>query len=171
MTRLASERIALQCAAMSERNHWAKMTAALLKVKDAKTKTLQNWPLEHLVIWLRDNCRCVYCGRDMLEDRDITYFLYSYDHVLPVTRFPNLEQALWNRVLACRGCNTWKGDFDPSQDGTPPTEEYRDRLMEMAKEYIHTSPRRREAETLFAKEKAVITEALRTCESAKGVGV
>jgi len=153
---------------MSERDLWAKMTADQLKNDDAKTKTLKNWPVEDLVIRLRDNCQCVHCGRDMLESRDITYFLYSYDHLLPVTKFPDLKRKIWNRVLACRGCNSWKGNLDPSRMGIPATEEYRGELIHRAKADI--DEKREAAEALFPREIAIITAALKRADAAKAAG-
>jgi hypothetical protein len=143
-----------------KRDEWAKQKAVqLLAVNKA---SLKNWPLSDLTIWLRDDCRCVYCGRDMLQDRDVTYCLYSYDHVLPVKKYPSLESASWNRVLACRGCNAWKSSFDPSDAGLGATEEFRDRLIERARLYVQEQ--RRPAEALFAEEREIITTALREYE-------
>jgi len=55
------------------RDLWAKETATRLLGKHKKT--LKNWSQEDLEIWLRDDCRCVYCGRNLLGPRVmITFF-------------------------------------------------------------------------------------------------
>jgi len=128
----------------------------------AYPETLRNWDSQgsfwHLEIWLRDNGRCAYCERDLLSDRDLTYFFYCYDHILPVSRFPLLKDAAWNKVLACRACNSWKGTFDSTRGEMPATEEYRDELIERAKQHVFTQ--RRAAEELLVKEVSLIRAAL-----------
>jgi 5-methylcytosine-specific restriction endonuclease McrA len=145
-----------------KRDEWAQQKAAeLLRTQKS---ILKNWPLQDLTIWLRDGCRCVYCDRDMLHDRDITYCLYNYDHVLPVRKYPALENARWNRVLACRGCNSWKATFDPADSGIPATEELRDKLIERARKYVQEQ--RVPAEALFAKEQELLRATLGDYEEA-----
>src|SRR5215831_13655747 len=119
------------------RDFWAKEISAELLNKHPKA--LKNWkPKWHLEIWLRDECRCVYCGRNLLQDRDITYFFYCYDHLLPKEKekYAALRTETWNKVLACRACNSWKSTFDPAGEDVPATEEYKDKLIERAKKYI-----------------------------------
>jgi hypothetical protein len=115
----------------------------------------------------------------MLQNRDITYFLYCYDHLLPRKKYPALEEAIWNRVLACRPCNGLKLDFDPSFGGIPgtrdyrgsipATKEYRDKLIERAKAYIQEQKRSKEAS--FVQEREIITATLREFEGGKAVSV
>lgn len=159
-----------------KRELWAKETATRLWHKHGRS-VLKGWGGPwHLEVWLRDEGRCAYCGRNMLQERDIAYFFYHYDHVLPKKRHPTLQDAIWNKVLACHACNVWKQDFDPSSGGTPgtkkylgnipATEEYRDQLIERAKGYIQEQ--KGPAEASFAGEREVITSALREYESEKG---
>lgn len=139
---------------------WAKETAPRLLVEHRKI--LRNWGSQkwHLEIWLRDACCCVYCGRDLLLDRGITYSFYCYDHILPKERYPALVNETWNKALSCLACNSWKSTFDPAADGLPANEEYRYELIESAKKYVSTQ--KMQSETLFAEEKAIIVAALRT---------
>ncbi|SRR6266481_4943907 len=143
------------------RDLWAKETATRLLGKHKKT--LKNWSQEDLEIWLRDDCRCVYCGRNLLGPRDITYFLYCYDHLLPVSRYPALKNALWNKVLACRSCNSWKSTFNPAPGGIAADEAHREELIERTKASVREQ--RKPAEALFLEEVEVITAALRGYES------
>jgi hypothetical protein len=62
------------------RELWANQTAARLWHEHGRG-VLKAWDHPwHLEVWLRDEGCCVYCGRNMLQDRDITYFFYHYDH-------------------------------------------------------------------------------------------
>lgn len=141
------------------RDLWAKQTAANLLAK--YPKDLKDWrPSWHLEIWLRDNCHCVYCGCDLLQNRDITYSFYCYDHVLPKNKYPLLRDSIWNKVLACHSCNSWKGKtFDPAGEEIPPTEEYRDGLIERARR--HVERKRATAAESFTKAAALIQDVLR----------
>ena len=90
---------------------------------DANTSLqLQRWHATSLAIWLREGCRCAYCGRDMLGDRDFARSYYEHDHVLPVKDYPQFEDAQGYRVLACRACNSLKSIWDPNKQskGDPP---------------------------------------------------
>src|SRR5579859_6300175 len=78
------------------------------------TRNMGTWSAETLVMWLECDCRCVYCDRDMLQDRDIAYFFSHSDHLLPKSKYPQLADDPTNRVLSCKACNTLKGDWDPS---------------------------------------------------------
>lgn len=136
-------------------------TAKQLWITHKATWRVWQWGEADLVIWLRDGCRCVYCGRDMLSDRGIAYCLYHYDHLLPVSnpKYSNLSNAIWNKVLACKACNSWKHTFDAAEaGGITPTEDFRDRLIEQARGFIRD--RKRDAEALFVKEREILTDAL-----------
>ena len=130
-------------------------------------RCLKSWPRQGLEVWLRDECKCVYCGTSLLTDRGACYFLSSYDHVLPVAKYKALGAETWNLVLACRPCNSYKGTFDPANDIQPimhPIEENRDALIQRAKDYVEA--RRQSADASFAHEVELITSALRERDSA-----
>jgi hypothetical protein len=76
-----------------------------------------DWGVRDLAIWLRDGCRCVYCGKDMLESYDAVFYGGSLDHLLPKGEYREIEDVDWNRVLSCRACNTIKNIFDPNKTG------------------------------------------------------
>ncbi len=110
---------------------------------------LKHWRLLWLVVWLRDGCRCVYCGKDMIECYETTYYTYAHDHLLPKSDYPELESTEWNLVLSCSACNTIKSTFDPNrytsdgseqtpiyQQGQAPTEPDRAVLLQRARDYI-----------------------------------
>ncbi len=133
------------------REIWANETAKSLHLPN-------NWPLRTLEIWLRDECKCVYCERNMIENREITYFCSSLDHLLPVHKYEPLKDEAWNQVLACRNCNGLKGKFDPAKDGIPTDKEHRLELIEHTKGYI--AKRKEHWEAVFAREKQKIQDAL-----------
>ena len=56
--------------------------------------------------------RCVYCGRDLLEDVD-AYMAGVLDHLIPTASLS--ENTDENKVLSCATCNTLKGNHDPRQ--------------------------------------------------------
>lgn len=139
-----------------KRDEWATQTAG--RLLQTHKSTLRKWPRIDLEIWLRDGCRCVYCDRDLLADFGITYCLYTYDHLLPVSKYPALKDFRWNKVLACRHCNFWKGRLDPAEANIPATEDSRDRLIERARAYIQD--RQKNDEALFLKEREILADAL-----------
>lgn len=61
--------------------------------------------LKRSTLYYRDHCRCVYCDRD-LDLNEVTY-----DHVIPKKRG---GKHTWDNVsLACKDCNSKKGDSLP----------------------------------------------------------
>ncbi len=117
-----------------------------------------NWSPVVLEIWLRDDCRCVYCGRSMLESRDIAYYFSCKEHVLPVHKYEHLKDAIWNQVLACRPCNQLKLRFDPANDGTPADEAHLNIFIERAK--AHIEGLRAGLEERFVQEAKLLRDAL-----------
>ena len=128
------------------------------------------WDVRTLAIWLRDECKCVYCQRDMLESFDTTYYAWSFEHLLPRSKYPELDHASWNMMLACRACNGLKHEWDPNTPdsntaplyvkGSQPTEEERSVLIERAK--THVSEKRRIREALFPTERKLILQKLQS---------
>lgn len=76
-----------------------------------------DWCDTTLAIWLRDRGHCVYCGFDLLRDRNFAYHFSCLDHVLPRSKYPALEHDLGNQVLACGSCNRVKRQWDPNEAG------------------------------------------------------
>ena len=60
---------------------------------------LSKWGDETLAIWLRDSCRCVYCGVDMLQNRQHISNLQQREHLLPARDYPILANCPENIVL------------------------------------------------------------------------
>ena len=119
------------------------------KLKDDNRSVLAKWGEKDLRIWLRDGFQCAYCGRDLLEEYETTYYDYSYDHLLPASAYRELEcDEELNLVLSCWCCNKMKSTWDPntwSRDGKvqdpmyvreskPFTEETRSKLILRVKE-------------------------------------
>jgi hypothetical protein len=98
----------------------------------------------HVKMSLRDECKCVYCGEDILNDL-IRLTSAQLDHLLPKSAYPAYKDNENNWVLACFCCNQIKRNFDPSTQlseekkstlspETLPT--YRDELIEICRSYL-----------------------------------
>lgn len=149
-----------------KRELWSREHAIVLWKQHPKVFT--GWgpkPVLNLEIWLRDECRCTYCGMDFLQSRDIMYFFYHYDHLLPVSLYPNFADATWNKVLACHACNVLKGHFDPSADGIGRGEECRDSLIVRVRKYLEE--KRQPLQTRFVDEVRLIKAELESYEREK----
>ncbi len=132
-------------------------------MQDATIKTY--WSVPGLAGWMRDGLVCVYCGRDMLESYDVTYHGYATDHLLPASKYPELDSQAWNLLLACRACNSFKLDYDPNNPpiyipGQQPTPEVRPELLNRAKK--HVKEKRQAREMLFQKEQQAIQRAVKS---------
>lgn|SRR3990167_832467 len=57
-------------------------------------------------IWMRDGCKCMYCGRKMGEVN------LSIDHFMPLELGGANDQS--NYLSSCRNCNKKKGDMHPA---------------------------------------------------------
>ncbi|MFC1654165.1 HNH endonuclease [Myxococcota bacterium] len=76
----------------------------------------RGWPQSNIDIYLRDKCRCQYCGADGLESLDAYTHLVG-DHVIP-RDMNGEEDPNKNIVVACARCNGLKGSKLP----VPPEE-------------------------------------------------
>jgi len=126
-----------------------------------------DWTEKHLLTWLRDGGKCTYCHVNLLENRGIAYYFYSYDHVLPKHRYPKFEHVPENLVLSCRECNAIKGKFDPNkkspifnaESGESPNDAgWRELVRRAAAHVRETRPQR---EQQFDKGRKAILEALK----------
>jgi 5-methylcytosine-specific restriction endonuclease McrA len=73
------------------------------------------WSEESLEVWLRSDLRCVYCERDMLNQRNTAYHFANLDHVLPWRKYDIPARDRSNLVLSCWACNALKRTFGPKQ--------------------------------------------------------
>lgn len=138
-----------------------------------KNEALGHWPKLWLMVWVRDNCRCVYCGRDMIESYETANYLYEHDHLLPYCEYHELDMVEWNRVLSCSPCNRIKSTFDPNRftvhgpeqvpiyvQGKTPTETERTLLLQRVRDFI--AQQKQPYRERFEKERALLLEALST---------
>jgi 5-methylcytosine-specific restriction endonuclease McrA len=131
---------------------------------------MKQWDSRTLAIWLRDACRCAYCGKDMLSCPDTVSFGSRIDHLLPVAKYPELEHVGWNCLLACSACHARKQDWDPNiSDGYAPVyargsqtlaDPDRYELVTRARSYLTTQ--KLPAKANFEKERDLILRTLRT---------
>ncbi len=131
---------------------------------------MKQWDPQTLAIWLRDGCRCAYCGKDMLACRDTVSFGSSIDHLLPIASYPELADVSWNCLLACAACHARKQDWDPNtSDGYSPVyargsqtlaDPDRYELVTRARSYLTTQKLPEKAN--FEKERDLILRTLRT---------
>lgn len=64
----------------------------------------------------RSNCRCVYCGRDLLADFD-SFMLAEEDHLVLISK--NGKDEIDNIAIACAVCNRLKGNYVPDSQYDP----------------------------------------------------
>lgn len=132
-----------------------------------------SWDAYTRAQWLEEGCKCVYCGKDMMESYDTAYRGSCRDHLLPVKIYEELANEPWNRVLSCVTCNGFKGVFDPNEKAKvyvkgsrqPITRSQRLDLMKIAQEYVQSERAVREA--IFKKEKELIVQRLQTLSDAQ----
>ncbi len=103
----------------------------------------ENWP--DWPIYVRDGCRCVYCGLDGTREF-VVWQQFTIDHLIPRSR--NGTNGDNNKVVACPSCNLMKGSYDPRgyEPGAPtfnepPNDEERTRLLDEARKYIKRNQR------------------------------
>jgi hypothetical protein len=70
-----------------------------------------------IAAYLRDRGICQYCGCNLFESYESLFGKQELDHLLPKTRYPQLETHIWNLVTACRLCNNLKSHWDPNKEG------------------------------------------------------
>jgi Zn ribbon nucleic-acid-binding protein len=130
---------------------------------------MEGWSRDSVAIWIRDACRCVFCGHDMTADRNALIHVQQNEHLLPVKKYPHLEAPLWNRSLACKDCNCLKGTWDPNAAGEPlylgeevepiNKEEIRTELLRRTREYLSKSLEERERR--FTEQKLLLRSGLK----------
>jgi 5-methylcytosine-specific restriction endonuclease McrA len=88
-------------------------------------------------VYVRDKCKCVYCGFDGTTSFD-TWCSLDIDHLAPKSKYPNIRDEPANKVVACRACNMDKGQYDPVVGQLPVTlnDAWRAELIGRAKVYI-----------------------------------
>ena len=58
------------------------------------------WSRQTLAVWLRADCKCEYCGCDLLASDDQYFYGSHVDHIVP-----GAGDDLENLALACKTCN------------------------------------------------------------------
>lgn len=135
---------------------------------------MHRWKPETLAVYLRHECKCVYCQRDLMETRDIKYFFADREHILPKGKFPALESDPNNMAVACAACNTIKSDWNPNHQDPIVAPDVQHLELPEREEFLRRSRayvafRRAQTEEEFNKERQLITSFLEGC-SAKAAG-
>jgi len=78
--------------------------------------------------YVRDNYRCIYCGRDMIASFD-DWMSLEIDHLVPSSKEGEVKDD--NLVTSCNVCNKLKSNFDP---GDLP--EDKDQQIEIMREHV-----------------------------------
>jgi hypothetical protein len=104
---------------------------------------LVRWPIWG--VYLRDQCRCQYCGFNGAESLRAWWNL-EVDHLYPRSPKnpsdrinPALVENELNRVIACRTCNHLKGNFVPDWCDRIPDDinnEWRSKMIQSARDEI-----------------------------------
>jgi 5-methylcytosine-specific restriction endonuclease McrA len=83
-------------------------------VKSRDPRLSRQYKKQRLVVLERDGYTCAYCGQDADQ----------VDHVIPVSKEPQLAISLENMVSCCRRCNISKGNRSEAvflaRTATPP---------------------------------------------------
>ena len=149
---------------MSESSRWLSLADELFKT-NPDIFNEDNYSVQSLSIYLRDLGRCVYCGLDLLQQRQHAYHFVSFDHLLPKDKYPALAKETTNLVLSCRACNgpkrQWNPNYDPKivvGDG-PLTDEQREQLIQRVRDYLREVNASRNAK--FDRERELILTAMK----------
>ena len=104
----------------------------------------QGWGSYQLAGWILHNGTCIYCKTDLSDPRKLIPGKgQATDHLLPKSKYPELELEDLNQLPCCSTCNRLKDDFDPSvgvKEGIRLTrddlriQETRDTLIQNAKD-------------------------------------
>jgi 5-methylcytosine-specific restriction endonuclease McrA len=98
----------------------------MLKAKEPGDRDPRFWEIA-----LRCRGKCVYCGLDASEDVRIL-MSSQLDHLIPRNSGGSDDED--NLVLACHGCNRYKGAWNPSEGEAEPLS--RAALVKKAAEYV-----------------------------------
>jgi hypothetical protein len=100
---------------------------------------MAKWRGEAWETILRMGPTCEYCGLGDNGDPRI-WPNFDLDHLIP--RGHGHDHVPMNHIVACVGCNSAKGDFDPSGHGSIPlTADTRSLLVNRARTYIQAANR------------------------------
>lgn len=80
--------------------------------------------------YVRDNYRCIYCGRDMLSSLD-DWLSLEIDHLQPTSKGGKDEDN--NRVTSCNVCNKLKSSYYRTN---PPMPEDKDQQIEIMRKHV-----------------------------------
>ncbi len=81
---------------------------------DEKVKMLMNelnWEESTARAFVEYGCICPYCGEDLLISR-ASYSSIYIDHLLPKSKYPDLEWDQRNVVACCLSCNSMKYELN-----------------------------------------------------------
>jgi CRISPR/Cas system Type II protein with McrA/HNH and RuvC-like nuclease domain len=86
----------------------------------------------HWDAYIRDKCRCVYCGLDGTKFEN--WRQLTLDHIIPEAK--GGEDVLENLAVCCRRCNDNKGTFNPVEGIESNPKPSRELLIRRAKEEV-----------------------------------
>lgn len=93
-----------------------------------------NWSSEQVLLAIRAECKCEYCGKNMLENID-NYKLWQVDHIIPKSSGYGGCEEFDNKAIACTQCNKdIKGRWNPAN--TIGIGKTREEYINETKEYI-----------------------------------
>jgi len=81
--------------------------------------------------YVRDNYRCIYCGRDMISSLD-DWLSLEIDHLQPTSKGGKDEED--NRVTSCNVCNKLKSSYYPKEN--PPPSGDKEKQIQVMREYV-----------------------------------
>lgn len=91
-------------------SHQKQLLGIAMSLKKRTPYFKSGWNINVLQAFIRDGDRCVYCGRELLNQ----FCVACGDHLLPRRLYPQLVDSVDNLVPACTHCNRIKQEYDPS---------------------------------------------------------
>jgi 5-methylcytosine-specific restriction endonuclease McrA len=101
-------------------------------IKSNDPRLTRRYKKQRLVVLARDGYTCAYCGQDADQ----------VDHVVPISKDPNLAIDPSNLVACCRRCNVSKGSRSEAvflaRTATPPV--FRGNTSPITVSTVHSGP-------------------------------
>lgn len=108
--------------------------------------------------YVQSSGKCVYCDKNLLYELS-DFYAADIDHLLPRSKYPELESNTDNWVLSCRACNSIKGKMDIpslSWDASTAIKEHKKEVIEIYRDALQE--RRNAKENEFTAIKNIIQD-------------
>lgn len=108
--------------------------------------------------YVQSSGKCVYCDKNLLNELS-DFYAADIDHLLPKSKYPEIESDIDNWVLSCRACNSIKGKMDLPNLSWNALTAIKEHKKEVIKMYRNALQERRNAkENEFTAIKRIVQE-------------